>query len=88
MAESHAKLSMRSKVSIFDAVAAIKIYEENMVDLHGSSAMISATQVEEEQQNYNEQMISFWSQLEKSLEHLVGDLSGLFSNASETVTEE
>ena len=86
MAESHAKLSMRSKVSIFDAVAAIKIYEENMVDLYGSSPMISAQLTGE--QNYNEQMISFWSQLEKSLEHLVGDLSGLFSNASATVTEE
>ena len=31
MAEGHAKLSMRdSKVSVFDAVAAIKLYEANM----------------------------------------------------------
>lgn len=37
MAEGHARLSLReSKVSIFDALAAIKLYEENMT--HCSSS--------------------------------------------------
>lgn len=87
MAESHAKLSMRSKVSIFDAVAAIKIYEENLTDLHGFSSMIIPAGQANVYENYNEEMIGFWSQLERSLETLVGDLS-LFSHAENTHTEE
>ena len=41
MAEGHAKLSLRSKVSVFDAVAAIKLFEENLVQIHGFSPFIS-----------------------------------------------
>ena len=40
MAEGHAKLSLRSKVSVFDAVAAIKLYEENLVQTHGYSPFL------------------------------------------------
>lgn len=38
MAEAHAKLSLRdSSVTVFDAVAAIKLYEENMASQCGCS---------------------------------------------------
>lgn len=41
MAEGHAKLSLcRRSVSVFDAVAAIKLYEENVVLQCGYSFII------------------------------------------------
>ena len=39
MAESFAKLSLRSKVIVSDAVLAIFIYEENLASLTGSSCL-------------------------------------------------
>lgn len=41
MAEGHAKLSLReSKVSVFDAIAAIKMYEENVAAQCGTSFVL------------------------------------------------
>ena len=41
MAEGHAKLSLRdSRVSVFDAVAAIKLYEETMAVQIGYSSLM------------------------------------------------
>ena len=91
MAEGHAKLSLRSKVGVFDAVAAIKLYEENLVQTHGFSPLIPDNQPPMENViwnqalqtifliyhflQYNEEMVRFWNQLNKVLDHLVGDLS-------------
>ena len=90
MAEGHAKLSLRSKVSVFDAVAAIKLYEENLVQTHGySTFLLDQPPLENVRQKpnysiillidfslqYNEEMVRFWNHLNKNLEHLTGDLS-------------
>ena len=40
MAEGHAKLSLRHEVSVYDALAAIKLYEENMTLHSGYSLLI------------------------------------------------
>jgi DNA replicative helicase MCM subunit Mcm2 (Cdc46/Mcm family) len=49
MAEAHAKLSLCSnKVTVFDAVAAIKLYEENMVAQCGYSCIIKQQHQEQD----------------------------------------
>ena len=40
MAEGHAKLSLRHEASVYDALAAIKLYEENMTLHSGYSLLI------------------------------------------------
>ena len=40
MAEGHAKLSLRHEVTVYDALAAIKLYEENMALHSGYSPIL------------------------------------------------
>ena len=40
MAEGHAKLSLRHEVTVYDALAAVKLYEENMALHSGFSPIL------------------------------------------------
>lgn len=53
MAEGHAKLSLRHEVSIYDALAAIKLYEENMT-LHSGYSLI----IQNESPTDNDEVVS------------------------------
>ena len=74
MAEGHAKLSLRYEVTVYDALAAIKLYEENLTVFSGYSLLI---QNEEFVVNdsYEEMMLRFWNKLTQFLDQYVGDLS-------------
>ena len=53
MAEGHAKLSLRHEVSVYDALAAIKLYEENMT-LHSGYSLI----IQNESPTDNDEVVS------------------------------
>jgi len=73
MAEGHAKLSLRnSKVSVFDAVAAIKLYEENIAVQCGYSFI---EQHGTDFENFTEEMKHFWNSLDDFIGSYVGDLT-------------
>ena len=73
MAEGHAKLSLQNtKVSVFDAVAAIKLYEENIAVQCGYSFI---EQQKSDFESFSEQMMHFWKCLDKFIGAYVGDLS-------------
>ena len=74
MAEGHAKLSLQNtKVSVFDAVAAIKLYEENIAVQCGYSFI--EQQQKSDFESFSEQMMHFWQCLDKFIGAYVGDLS-------------
>ena len=56
MAEGHAKLSLRHEASVYDALAAIKLYEENMT-LHSGYSLL----IQNEGSTDNDEVVSIHS---------------------------
>ena len=76
MAEGHAKLSLRHEVSVYDALAAIKLYEENMTLHSGYSLLIqNEGSTDNDEVSYREKMLKFWGKVNQFLDQYVGDLS-------------
>ena len=62
MAEGHAKLSLRHEASVYDALAAIKLYEENMT-LHSGYSLL----IQNEGSTENDEVVSIHSSEKRGL---------------------